>query len=102
MNTALATKQKLSMTNLKRPDSEIGCKLLNHADIQDCIDMVNSEEVDYEKVEAVRLVNSAVQALDHVQLFRALLNPHLELQRNLELRKNEINLDVENDSKSLV
>ena len=100
MHTALATKQKLSMTNLKRPDSEIGCKLLNHADIQDCIDMVNSEEVDYEKVEAVRLVNSAVQALDHVQLFKALLNPHLELQRNLELRKNEINLDVENDSKS--
>ena len=88
MHTALMAKQKISMTNLKRAESEIACKLLNHADIQDCIDMVNSEEVDYEKIEAIRLVNDAVRSLDHIQLFKALKNPHLELEKNLELRGN--------------
>ena len=43
MHTALVAKQKLSLTNLKRVENGMSCKLLNHADIQDCIDMVNTE-----------------------------------------------------------
>ena len=43
LHTAVTTKQKLSMSNLQRAEGEVSCKLLNHADIQDCIDMVNSE-----------------------------------------------------------
>merc|ERR1712223_232358 len=82
MHTALIAKQKVSAANLKRAESEISCKLLNHADIQDCIDMVNSEEVDYEKIEAVKLVNEAVRNMDHKQLYLALQNPNLELERN--------------------
>ena len=91
MKTALIAKQKLSITNLKRAESGIACKLLNHADIQDCIDMVNSEEIDSEKIEAVKLVNDAVRNLDHIQLFRALQNPTLELEKNFELKKNNMN-----------
>ena len=91
MHTALVAKQKLSMVSLQKAENGIGCKLLNHADIQDCIDMVNSEEVDYKKIEAVKLVNEAVRSLDHLQLFRALQNPNLELEKNFELRHQHMN-----------
>jgi Ras GTPase-activating-like protein IQGAP2/3 len=91
MKTALIAKQKLSVSNLKRAECGIACKLLNHADIQDCIDMVNSEEVDSDKIEAVKLVNDAVRNLDHKQLFRALQNPTLELEKNVELKKYSMN-----------
>ena len=100
MHTALIAKQKVSQANLRRAESEISCKLLNHADIQDCIDMVNSEEVDYEKIEAVKLVNDAVHSMDHKQLYLALQNPNLELEKNFEENRNITKGDSDQQQKA--
>ncbi len=69
------------------------CPLLNHAEIQDTIDLVNDEmktakSRDYKRIEAIREVNDAVERNDAPRLRSALFNPDLRLLD--ELRDPEV------------
>ena len=79
-------------TNIKKYMAELILKrqrkLLNHGDIQEIIDNVNSNlQSNYLQIEALQAINQAVEKCDAPKLRQALLDPNLGLDNEL---KNEL------------
>ena len=79
-------------TNLKKYMIEFQIerkkKILNHGDIQEIIDNVNSNlQSNYLQIEALQAINKAVEKCDAPKLRQALLDPNLGLDNEL---KNEL------------
>lgn len=90
MHTALVAKQKLISSRSKSVERVVVCRWLNHAYIQDCIDMVNTEEFNYEKT-IPRIVTDVVDNTGCNNQKKKKESHSRRTQRILKSKLNELN-----------